>query len=309
MRRDWYHLVFGGRGSTVPEYALLLGIVVVSAGLACWTAAASVSRVYMVAAQFNGTRDAAEGIPPALADDGRFARHASAADHLSPQQQRLPAGLVAALGVLVFGVALASGLSALKLIRRRHAPADSPGGDAANIPPLTQPSLHDQLMEKRWQIRQILGRGLESGNQLDTQVQHLMSKRLSVVRPNVPVAEAVAIMNDKHIRHLLICGSDGRLLGILSDRDIKQRTGALVRDIMTAAPVTVTPELAIGPAITLMLQRSISCLPVVHDGALVGVLTTTDILLSCQCMMQVLERVAAGLYDRPESRTLLSETW
>lgn len=66
------------------------------------------------------------------------------------------------------------------------------------------------------------------------------------------------------------------------------------RDIMTTSPIAVPPEMAIAPAITLMLTRNISCLPVVHEGATCGVLTTTDVLLSCQCLVQVIERIASG---------------
>jgi len=122
----------------------------------------------------------------------------------------------------------------------------------------------------------------------------LMSRHLAVVTPETPVAEALAIMDQEHIRHLLVCQSTGPLMGIISDRDVKQRTGAVVSEIMTASPLVVPPEMAIGPAITLMLTRNISCLPVVHEGATCGVLTTTDVLLSCQCLVQVLERIASG---------------
>jgi signal-transduction protein with cAMP-binding, CBS, and nucleotidyltransferase domain len=41
-----------------------------------------------------------------------------------------------------------------------------------------------------------------------------------------------------------------------------------------------------------MLHRHISCLPVVEQGRLCGVLTTTDVMLSCQCMLHVLESSA-----------------
>lgn len=311
MRRNWCHLATSVQGSVIPEYALLLGLVVGSAALACLTAVSSVDRTFSVASQFNLRGGANPDAAPALADDSGRRGWAQPANLLSPQQLQVAAGLAAALGIIVFGVAFASGVSALRVIRRRYLPPDRPHSGIEDAPPAAQPSMHEQLMEKRRQIRQILGRGLERDAAFDTPVQHLMSKRLSVVRPDMTVVDAVATMGDKHIRHLLVCSEEGRLLGILSDRDVQQRSGTFVRDIMTGSPVTVSPDLAIAPAITLMLQRSISCLPVVRDGALLGVLTTTDVLLSCQCMMQVLERVAAGLYgvSAGAGKALVPEAW
>ncbi|MCU0959948.1 MAG: CBS domain-containing protein [Pirellulaceae bacterium] len=309
MHSRWRNLATSPRGSAIPEYALLVGILVASVGLACLTAVSSVDRTFSVAAQFSGA--AGEEAPSATTNVGNNTARGRA-ELLNPivlQQQRIATVLAAGLGIVVFGITLASGVGVLRLIRTRPPRPDSPQGGIPTTAPAPQPSMHEQLMEKRQQIRHILSHDLEHAAGFDTQVQHLMSKRLSVVHPDMAVADAVATMEDKRIRHLLVCGEDGTLQGILSDRDIKQRSGTLVRDIMTGAPVTVPPDTSMGPAITLMLQRSISCLPVVREGAVLGVLTTTDILLSCQCLMQVLERVAAGLYGRPEGDTLLREPW
>ena len=66
---------------------------------------------------------------------------------------------------------------------------------------------------------------------------------------------------------------------------------------MTADPITVTPDSLINPAITQLVNRHISCLPVVEDGRLVGVLTTTDLMLTLQCTLQLLHRVAVEATD------------
>ena len=50
-----------------------------------------------------------------------------------------------------------------------------------------------------------------------------------------------------------------------------------------------------SPAITLMLDRHISCLPVVKDGVLVGVLTSTDLMMALQCTLKILGQLAAEL--------------
>jgi len=159
-------------------------------------------------------------------------------------------------------------------------------------------------VEKRQQIRRLLARDLDVSPSCETQVRHLMSRVLTTVRPTMKVAEAKSIMEVQHIRHLLVCLPGKDLVGIISDRDIKERTGRTVADIMTSNPSVASPETEIGPAITLMLNRSISCLPVVQRGKLRGVLTTTDLLLSFQCVLQVLATQSATRETEVPNETL-----
>jgi CBS domain-containing protein len=96
------------------------------------------------------------------------------------------------------------------------------------------------------------------------------------------------------IRHIPIL--DGkRLVGLLSDRDLmgaaatrifglRQKTKSallktvLIKDVMKKRPTTVTPNTKITDAAHLMADKKIGCVPVVSNEALVGLVTTTDIL-------------------------------
>jgi acetoin utilization protein AcuB len=72
------------------------------------------------------------------------------------------------------------------------------------------------------------------------------------------------------------------LVGIISDRDIRQHTGFLdntkVNSVMTENPITVTPGITLEDATQLMLRYKFGGLPVVDRGEVVGMITTSDIL-------------------------------
>ncbi len=118
------------------------------------------------------------------------------------------------------------------------------------------------------------------------EVRHLMTREVSVIARRTPAAEIRRLMDDKHMHHALVCDSDGRLLGVVSDRDVHRGTEGTAAELMTADPVAVRPDTTASAAIATMLERQISCVPVVEDERVCGILTRTDLLLSLQCMLQ-----------------------
>jgi acetoin utilization protein AcuB len=76
--------------------------------------------------------------------------------------------------------------------------------------------------------------------------------------------------------------SDGHLVGIITDRDMREHAGYLDRTEVKAAmsknPITVTPVTTVEAAAQLMLKQKIGGLPVAEKGRLVGIITTSDIL-------------------------------
>lgn len=76
--------------------------------------------------------------------------------------------------------------------------------------------------------------------------------------------------------------SDGQLVGIVTDRDMREHAGYLdrteVKAAMSEKPVTVTPATTLEAAAQIMLTRKIGGLPVVEKGRLVGMITRSDIL-------------------------------
>jgi len=147
------------------------------------------------------------------------------------------------------------------------------------------------LYAKRNLLRRVLGRSLDERRVIDLPVEYFMSEQVEAVAPDTPLERVRHIMRRKGIRHLIVADESNQPLGIISSHDLRCRSGSTARDAMTAEPYTVGPEVPISQAITLLLQHGISCLPVVQNGKLAGILTTTDILIGFQALIQAWELV------------------
>ena len=109
------------------------------------------------------------------------------------------------------------------------------------------------------------------------------------VAPQDSLHSALALMDELGVRHLPVV-ADGRLVGVLSDRDLLESTGAgilgprpeassgTVESLMHKDPVTAAPDDFIVSAVTELSVHGIGCLPVVDAGRLVGIVTETDFL-------------------------------
>jgi acetoin utilization protein AcuB len=110
----------------------------------------------------------------------------------------------------------------------------------------------------------------------------IMSTNVETIPAETAAEAAREIMRRKAIRHLVVV-KDGEVVGVVSDRDIG-RHGAATRayrtagHLMTAAPVTVSPETTVRKIANLMRGRTIGCVPVLNRQRLVGIVTVADLL-------------------------------
>ena len=126
-------------------------------------------------------------------------------------------------------------------------------------------------------------------------VRDRMSRRVTTVRPEARLSEAAQLMRARRIRHLPVVDRAGRLVGMVTDRDLRQALfapavqaeaedvlevleGLSVGDIMTRGVVSIRAATSIRDAARLMYERKLGALPVVERERLVGLLTETDVL-------------------------------
>jgi CBS domain-containing protein len=131
-------------------------------------------------------------------------------------------------------------------------------------------------------------------------VEQFMVTDLFTVRPEDVVRLAASLMHWRHIRHVPVENDDGKLVGVVSHRDLLEHfalgkrvegTECVVRDIMKKDLITVTPETPTLQALRLMRDKNIGCLPVVRDGRLIGLITAYDFLTVSAKLLE--ERLSA----------------
>lgn len=124
-------------------------------------------------------------------------------------------------------------------------------------------------------------------------VRERMSKPVIFVKPEMPILEALTLMQREHIRRTPVI-REGKLVGIVSDKDILNAgpsdattlsiwevnylvSQIRVKDIMTREVLTVEEDTPIEEAARMMADNKIGGLPVMRDGRVVGLITETDL--------------------------------
>ncbi|MEO6162502.1 MAG: CBS domain-containing protein [Candidatus Binatia bacterium] len=133
--------------------------------------------------------------------------------------------------------------------------------------------------------------------QAPTRVGELMTTDVISLRPHHQFREAVDLMARHSFHHLLVVEPDGRLAGVLSDRDILRAEGCydsestLIADLMISDPISVQPDTLLSEAVELVLDHRINCLPVVDANRQIrGILTTTDLLRTLRNLQSLLDK-------------------
>jgi len=133
-----------------------------------------------------------------------------------------------------------------------------------------------------------------------TEVADVMVAKVVTLSTHHGFDEAARLMNDRHFRHCVVVDAHGRLVGVISDRDIlrslarspNSRAKSLDQ-IMTRNPITVKRDTSILDAVSKILSKRINCLPVVDDdGAICGIVTSTDLLKSYQQLLEMVHKQA-----------------
>jgi CBS domain-containing protein len=130
-------------------------------------------------------------------------------------------------------------------------------------------------------------------------VQEIMTRDVVTIGPEADLRDVARILVESGISGLPVCGARRELLGVISEGDIVLKEGGLVqgrrfrrvgeerekkveattvREAMTSPVVTISPHAPVAEAARTMAELGIKRLPVVRNGALVGIVSRTDLV-------------------------------
>lgn len=137
-----------------------------------------------------------------------------------------------------------------------------------------------------------------------TKVHEIMTPDPLVIDEDASLYEARGIMGENHVRHLPVTNADGALVGLFTQRDLLACTvsaladvdmetqneleqGIPVREVMTTSLEMIYEDTDITEVADHFLRHNYSCLPVLEDGRLIGIVTEADFIkLSKKLLLQ-----------------------
>ncbi len=142
------------------------------------------------------------------------------------------------------------------------------------------------------------------------QVKEVMETAVKTVTPDSTVAEAVEKMNRFRIGSVLVVDRE-RPVGIVTQGDILRKvveprhdpSTLKVRAIMSAPLHIIDSDASMEEAVRTMVRYNVKRLPIVKNGRLVGIVTTTDLIKSTPALIGLLQEFVRARYVPPELRS------
>lgn len=116
-------------------------------------------------------------------------------------------------------------------------------------------------------------------------LRDIMTNQVVTIHPEESAAVAARTLTHYNIGALPVCGNDGKICGVLTDRDLVIRCLASgrspedtkVKDLMTGQVISASPEMDTAVAAHLMGRQQVRRLPVVENGKLCGMVSLGDL--------------------------------
>ena len=109
-------------------------------------------------------------------------------------------------------------------------------------------------------------------------VRDIMTDQVATVAPDMPVENAARMLFSQSISGMPVVDDDGKLVGVVTEFDIIAKEGATVGDIMTTDVVTVSEDTDAETVAQILTSRRVRRVPVVQDGAVVGIVSRSDLV-------------------------------
>ncbi len=138
------------------------------------------------------------------------------------------------------------------------------------------------------------------------EIRRIKGREIVTVGPNDSITKAIEALFEHNIGALPVCGNDGKLVGIISERDIlkglhergKEVIAAKVKDLMTTDVIVGIPEDELEETLATMTEKGVRHLPVMVGPRVIGMLSIRDVieerLTECHSQVRYLNDYIAG---------------
>lgn len=117
-------------------------------------------------------------------------------------------------------------------------------------------------------------------------IRDVMNRNVITIQSEVSAREAAKIMSKNQIGSLVVI-DENKIMGILTETDIVKKIVSedrdldetKIKDIMTEKVLTIEPDKKVEDAVSMMTQNKIKRLPVVENEEVIGIITTSDIIV------------------------------
>ncbi|GAA0484494.1 acetoin utilization AcuB family protein [Salinibacillus aidingensis] len=121
-------------------------------------------------------------------------------------------------------------------------------------------------------------------------VEEVMKKEVITLPPDAKIETALKLLNKHHIRHIPIVNDHYEVLGIVSDRDVRDASPSIfdqnhseqltneIQTIMSRPVITVHPLDFVEEVAGIFYENEIACVPVTDNQKLIGIVTEKDVL-------------------------------
>lgn len=106
----------------------------------------------------------------------------------------------------------------------------------------------------------------------------IMTRDIITVSPNMNVKNLAMALIKNQISGAPVAGKNGKVVGVVSEADIIAKKGKDVKSIMSKKVISVSEETSVEEIARLMTAHAIKRLPVIKDGAIVGIVSRADIV-------------------------------